>query len=135
MTWQAIHDWLRANSQNNLLGVIVGGTIGITGGFIVPARGAVTGWWRRNRQINARLTALAVELDYLRETIIEIRQGVEKGGGSSKRLNTDLLESARLTGYELNSDEGFAYALARVYRDVVHTNDRLDDILGPRIRS
>jgi hypothetical protein len=130
MAWRSIHDWLNANSQNNLFGVIVGGAIGIIGGFIIPTCGTVGRWWTGKKQIKARLTALAVELDYLRETIIEIREVFANGSISSKRLNVDLLESVRLTGYELSSIEDFIKALAQVYRDVVHTNDRLDDILS-----
>jgi hypothetical protein len=118
----------------SIIGAIIGGIIG--GKYAIWAVRTADTLTRsheaeeRADELRARRTALIAELEYILETITEVRGVVKIPMACVKRLNWDFLEGCRLDWYRADSDTVFIKALAKAYRDVVLTNGQLDDHLA-----
>jgi len=113
----------------SIVGAIIGGKYAV--GAVRTADTLTTSHERKKLadELRARRVALNVELEYILESVAEIRTVVKIPMPCAKHLNWDFLEACRLDWYKADSDEVFIKALAKAYRDVVLTNDQLDNTM------
>jgi len=115
----------------SIIGAIIGGIIG--GKYAIGAVRTADTLTRPHEaekvadKLRARREALNVELEYMLDSISEIKNMPDKPETSTKRLNWDFLEACRLDWYKTDSDVVFIKALAKAYRDVVYTNAQIDN--------
>ncbi len=119
--------WLGKFSESQTFAAIIGALIGILPAFMLSY------WYdRRKKELEdyeshkAWLNGLAAELNHITKVIGEITTIIQGGDVSTKRLNSDFIEKARLKIFTLDMDADFLEALTNAYRDIVHTNDMLE---------
>jgi hypothetical protein len=83
---------------------------------------------KSKRAFRSWLGALLTESEYVVEVIDEAKTQLNANYrvAFTKRLNSDLLEKARLALFELNKDSKFFYALTVAHRNILQTNGMLD---------
>lgn len=122
--------WIVKFIDSQLFAAIIGALIGIIGVVL-------TFWlsiWHENRKkkqerceaYTAWLNGLRAEIAHVIKCINEISEYVNTGNISTKRMNTDFIEKARLQLFCYDEDIDFLECVTNAYRDIVHTNDMLE---------
>lgn len=81
---------------------------------------------KASKEYQTWLRGLIAELKHIKGCIIEITSIVQDGNPSTKRMNSDFIQQARLMLFSLETDSDLLERLTTAYRDIVHTNDMLD---------
>ena len=114
--------------DSNILAAFVGGLIGFFSSL-------VTSIWYTNRQKKilryqgyySWCSGVLAEIRHLLKVVDEIKDILDRRGvPSTKRLNHDYLEQARIKVIDFEDDLILLESLTNAYRDIVHTNDMLD---------
>lgn len=129
--------WLTNHSDSQLFGVIVGAVIGGVIGIIANLL-AVYGNYRstirverdkRNKKRSALRNGLLAEIIHVDYVIGEIMLVMSQSHQvCTKRINSDVVGGLRLVLPEYEDDLEFLVRLTNAYRDIVHTNNMLDDL-------
>jgi hypothetical protein len=116
--------------NSSLFAAIVGAVFVIIG-VVLAARITSRAEERKARHsFQAWLHAVLAELRHITKTIDHLLDETPKfdakGMASAERMNSDLLEKARLAIFEYDSDDRLLESLTTFYRFVVHTNTMLN---------
>ncbi len=124
-------EWLARFSETQIFAAIIGALIGL-----IPAFTAfiLNSWYEKRKKriadyqtYKAWLNGLTAELNHIKKCINEISNILKKPPSiSTKRMNTDFLEKARLILLGYDEDLDFLESLTNTYRDIVHSNNMLD---------
>lgn len=114
--------------NSNIFATIIGGAIGIISAIFT------TIWYNGHQALKAQCenykawcNGVKAEINHILKVIDEIDKILkEHGVPSTKRLNYDYLEQARVKIIMYESDLVFLEILTNAYRDIVHTNGMLD---------
>ncbi len=114
-----------------ILPTIIGAVIGIVGSlliFFLNDKKETEKIKANNHQKHlAWLKGIKAEINHLIKVIDEIYKILEdQNVPSTKRLNYDYLQNARLKILEFDTDINFLEILTNAYRDIDHTNGMLD---------
>jgi hypothetical protein len=113
--------------ESNIFATIVGGAIGFFSSIFVSI------WYSghhdkvlRYNNYKGWCNGVRAEINHLIKVIDEISSILKENVPSTKRLNHDYLEQARIRIVDFESDISFIESLTNAYRDVVHTNEMLN---------
>jgi len=109
--------------DSQLFAAVVGALIGV-----IPAYwlGLLHEKSKDKNSYQGWLTGLATELRHIDKCIDEITGVIRKENPSTKRMNSDFIEQARLAIFNFERDADFLESLTNAYRDIVHTNEMLN---------
>jgi hypothetical protein len=110
-----------------IVGAVIAGVIGFRSVRYAASLEATQEKEKAIEELRTRREALNVELEYMLDSISEVKNIPHTPETSTKRLNWDFLEACRLDWYKTDSDVVFIKALAKAYRDVVYTNAQIDN--------
>ena len=109
--------------ESQLFAAVVGALIGIFPAYWI---GLLHERKKEQKEYQSWLAGLSAELGHIDKCIDEITPIIQGGNPSTKRMNSDFLEQARLAIFSFDVDESFLESLTNAYRDIVHTNDMLN---------